>query len=156
MRAAVKVCVFAFLFCCKSGGADRFHKIAQRANPVIERMRGPVGVVLDPAQADAKVIRTACLAAIADAAALSSAGFKDSFVGTAKRTDDSVTLGVDDVLYTFSMQKDLMCREDQGDGSRDARCRRWCVEMFTDLADAVARAKEAAAKEGVTLQALRP
>jgi len=142
--------------CSRSQSHARAQKLAERANPIIEKLRAPVGLVLDPAQADAKAIRSACLAAIADAAALSTAGFKDSFVGTGKRTDDSVTPGVDDVLYTFSMQKDLMCREDQGDGSRDSRCRTWCVETFTALADAIGRAKEAAAKEGVTLQTLRP
>ena len=153
---AMSVCLVAAVVSCgKSQSHARAQKLAERANPVIEKLRAPVHVVLDP-QADAKSVRTSCLEAIDTAAALGGAGVRDGFNAPKDRSDTSETLGVDDVLYAFSMQREVMCREDEGDGSRDARCRTWCVEMFTALADAIARAKDAAAKEDVTLQILRP
>jgi hypothetical protein len=156
MRAAVEVCTIALLLSCgKSGGSERFQKLAQRANPVIEKLRTTVGIVLDP-KSETKAVDKACVEAIDTATALGGAGFKDGFQLPKSRSDMPEPLGVEDVLYAFSMQRDVMCREDEGDGSRDATCRKWCVEMFSAMADAVERAKEAAGREGVVLQTLRP
>lgn len=147
-RVALLVLLSLFASCGRSAESSRFEKLARRANPSIVAMRVPVGVVLDPNQADIKALRKACSDAIDLSAPLAMAGFKD--FGAAEGR-----LGVEDVLYAFTHQKEVMCREDEGDGTRDARCRKWCVSMLTDMADAIGRAHDAAAKENVQLELLR-
>lgn len=147
MRHAVLLAVSLVIGSCRSGGDQaRFEQIAERANPVIKKLQPSVAIVLRP-NAEAKAVRTACLQAISDAAPLETVKFEE-------RRADEDAVDIDGVLNSFAMQRDVMCMQDKGDGTRDARCVHWCTEMFQALADGLERVKTAAAKEHVQIETL--
>ena len=130
MKCAVLVLILVAVG-CKSDKAG-LEKLAASANPVIQKLQPNVAVVLKPG-ADPKTVRTACLQAVADAGPLESLKFDD-------RRGDEDTIGINDVLVSFSMGEAANhCQEDNGDGTRDARCVRYCTEMFHALSEALDR-----------------
>jgi len=131
-RAILVAILIAGVGCRKSAETERIEKLVARANPVITKLRPSVAVVLQSG-ADPKAVRKACLQGVADSAPLEIEKFDD-------RRGDEETMGIDDVFLSFSMnQSDTYCKEDTVDGTRDARCVRWCTEMFGGLTVALDR-----------------
>ena len=131
-RAVLVVALIAGVSCGKSEESTRIDRLALRANPAIAKLQPSVAIVLQPG-ADPKAVRKACLQAVADSAPLEIEKFDD-------RRGDEEVMGIDDVFLSFAMkQSDTYCKEDTGDGTRDARCVRWCTEMFRGLTEALDR-----------------
>ncbi len=131
MKYAVLISILVSIG-CKSEEAANLEKLAARTNPVIEKLRPNVAIVLQPG-ADPKAVRMACLQAIADSLPLAGLMFDDR-----RRDDDPV--GINDVLAGFTTALPANdCKEDTGDGTRDARCVRFCTEQFRELSDAFGR-----------------
>jgi len=131
MKCAVLVLMMV-LVACKSEEAANLEKLAARTNPVIEKVRPNVAVVLQPG-ADPKTVRKACLQAVADAGPIEGLTYDD-------RRSDQDTVGINDVLVGFTMGEPANhCKDDSGDGTRDARCVRYCTDQLRALSDAFDR-----------------
>lgn len=131
---------------CSSHDADQWRDIAARANPVIQRLREPAAVVLDPTKrSDVQAVASACLAGIEAAKPMAAIHFHDASAGT------NLDIGIDDVMFMFGHDTHNYCVE----GQFDADCVDFCVDRYDELADAIDRIRDKAAKAGVDIESLR-
>jgi len=113
------------------------------------KLKPAAAIILDEhRRSDVDGINKACLDSLGVAQQLGTVHFNDRSNGG----NDKV--GVDDVIPLLSSDPAVYCK-DAKRNVRDEMCRDWCVDRFRDLADALERAHDAAAKENVQLELLR-
>jgi hypothetical protein len=120
--------------------------IADRVNPVITKLQSSANTVLDPQKrSDVNAVTSACVAGVEIAKPLAAINFKDEFSGSDRQ------VGINDVMFMFSHDAPTYCPE----AHRDAACADWCISTYADLADAIERLRDHAAKENVQVAPLR-
>ena len=121
---------------------------ARKANPVITSLRQPLQTLFDSNVAAPQAV-AACKEAIDLAGRLAGLDLDDKQLGS------DGDLSIQDVVHGLSFEPATRCKPDAGDGVHDAKCLMWCRERFTQLSNAIERARQHASRNDVKIEPLR-